>query len=332
MSIDGKILARAKRKLAALKKEREDELARRRDRVYDRVPRVRDIDRELRMLMAEAALNALKKDGGAAIADISGRSLDLQADRAELLVGAGYAIDYLDDKPACGECSDLGFTTDGRMCRCLKVLYDREMAAELSSLLKMGEETFKTFKLGYYEGGRDPDSDESPREHMATILQICEVFANRFGSHQENLFFQGPPGLGKTFLSACIARVVSERGFSVVYDTAVAILETFEMQKFSPRGTEDAEEAGAAVRRFLRADLLILDDLGTEMNSPFYVSALYTLINTRLTSGKQTVISTNLEEKELRQRYTPAIMSRLEGEYEWLTFAGRDIRAIKKEG
>ena len=138
------------------------------------------------------------------------------------------------------------------------------------------------------------------------------------------------PGLGKTFLSACIARVVAERGFSVAYESASAALGAFEAQRFS-RDTAEGESAASRVREYLGCDLMILDDLGTEMVTSFSVSALYQLVNTRLGAGRQTIISTNAGFDELARKYGPQIMSRLEGEYLLLPFSGRDIRLLRKE-
>ena len=140
-----------------------------------------------------------------------------------------------------------------------------------------------------------------------------------------NLFLYGNPGLGKTFLSACIARTVSEQGYSVVYDTAGSIFARFEDQKFA-RDMEARDET----RRYLNCDLLIVDDLGCELTTPFVQSALYTLINTRLSANKHTIISSNLTMDEVARRYSPQIASRLEGEYQALHFFGQDIRLQKR--
>ena len=142
-----------------------------------------------------------------------------------------------------------------------------------------------------------------------------------------NLFLQGGTGLGKTFLSTCIARVVSERGFSVVYDTAAGVFSKYEAEKF---GRGDQEEARGDIRRLENCDLLILDDLGTEFPTAFVTSALYTLLNTRIAGGRKTVISSNLTLDELSERYSAPIMSRLTGEFYVLKFAGSDIRPIKR--
>ena len=154
---------------------------------------------------------------------------------------------------------------------------------------------------------------------------IAKAFAEQFSPASGNLLFQGGTGLGKTFLSACVARAVAARGYSVCYDTAAAVVGSFEAQKFSRD-----EEADARVKRILSCDLMILDDLGTEMPTPMADSALYTLINTRLNEGKNTIISTNLRDGELQKRYGAQICSRLFGAYERVPFVGRDIRMLKR--
>ena len=166
---------------------------------------------------------------------------------------------------------------------------------------------------------------------MEFILSSCRSYAENFDAYpHKNLFFNGPPGLGKTFLSACIARVVSEQGYAVVYDTAANILSRFETRKFARYG-EESRQAEADTRRYLTCDLLILDDLGSEFTSPFVQAALYELINTRLIEGKRTVISSNLNLEGVRQRYSPQVASRLEGEYLLMAVFGQDIRLLKKQ-
>ena len=197
--------------------------------------------------------------------------------------------------------------------------------------MDLWEQSFDTFRLDYYSPLPWPGRDISPRENMEMVYEICLNYAQKFGRfYFNNLFLSGPPGLGKTFLSACIARTVSENGFSVVYDTAVNIFTQFEAQKFS-RDMDDTRQARDETRRYLSCDLLILDDLGSEMTTPFVQSALYTLINSRLTADRRTVISSNLSMEDVRRRYAPQIASRLEGEYRVLPFFGEDIRLLRKQ-
>ena len=331
MSIDGRLLKSAKAKLDKIKLDNTRELKARLHRVYAQLPEIQEIDARLRRLSVDAVSLALRTGGSVsqAIDGISKESLVLQSRRRQLLNTAGYPSSYTDELYSCMLCKDEGYV-DSNMCSCLKALYNKEMSRQLSSLFKLGNETFETFDPDLYSSEKDKSLGVSPREWMETVCETCKSYALRFGSQSVNLLFQGAPGLGKTFLSACIARVVADRGYSVVYETAVGALEGMEQHKFRKSG-EYSEDVAADVRRFFDCDLMILDDLGTEMPSSFNASALYTLINTRLISGKKTVISTNLTVDELKRRYPPQTMSRLEGEYLSLQFAGSDIRKIRKE-
>jgi DNA replication protein DnaC len=165
---------------------------------------------------------------------------------------------------------------------------------------------------------------------MEFLYEWCLNYAQKFGRfYVRNMLMLGDPGLGKTFLSACIARTVAENGFSVVYDTAVNLFSKFEEQKFS-KDVQEGRAAQSETRRYLNCDLLILDDLGSEMTTPFVQSALYTVVNTRLTQEKATVISSNLSMDGIRARYAGQTASRLEGEYRVLRFFGEDIRLQRK--
>ena len=190
----------------------------------------------------------------------------------------------------------------------------------------MGGQSFDTFGLEWYDT-QPGESGRSPRQLMERNLAVCQRFAAEFGKRPANLLLDGAPGLGKTFLSACIARVVSEDGFSVVYDTAVHVFARCEAAKFR---SDEEPDAVADVHRFESCDLLILDDLGTEMATGVVQSALYQLINGRLLAGKSTIVSTNLTPAQIESRYGAAIWSRLQGEYTVLAFAGEDIRKLKR--
>lgn len=330
MALDGKLLGRAMDRLEELNKRDERERTRLQQRVYERLPRVERIDRVIASSFAEAAFAAL--DSGSAnpeeaLRSIALENLKLQAERAELMTEAGFAPDCLDEKPRCEKCSDRGFYGT-KPCSCLMELYREEQRKELSQLLKLGEETFDSFELDYYDDRPDKNG-LVPREVMETVYEICLQYARRFGMEMDNLFMTGGPGLGKTFLSTCIAKVVSESGFSVVYDTAVNVFARFEEERFS-RGYTDMDALRADLDRYMNCDLLILDDLGTEMTTSFTISALYDLVNTRLRTGKKTIINSNLGVEEIRRRYSVQIASRLQGEYTVLSFYGRDIRQLKK--
>ena len=158
---------------------------------------------------------------------------------------------------------------------------------------------------------------------MQLTFNHCRRYAKEFSRKSPSLLFTGGPGLGKTYLSACIARTVADSGFSVVYDTAGKLFADFEAEKFGGRGEEQT-------RKYLACDLLIIDDLGTEMTTQFTQSVLYQVINTRLMEDKPVIISTNLTDESLRQRYAAPIVSRLTGAYQTCQFLGHDIRQLRR--
>lgn len=329
MSLDGKILGRAKQRLEEQKHQHEMRRARRTAEAYRKCPRVSTLDSEIRATVIDAVGLALKhgQNPADALARLREKNQYLQAERVQVLRAAGFSPEELDKQYLCNDCGDTGYVGT-EPCQCLMQLYKEELKASLSSLLKLGNETFDTFELSWYDDTYDPQLGTSPRRHMENILEACYRYANKFGDKSTNLFLSGDPGLGKTFLSACIARVVADKGYSVVYDMACAIFSAFEEEKFSK--SDDLTALRGEIRRYMACDLLIVDDLGTEMTTTFTVSALYELINTRLIAGKKTVISSNLTTEELHRRYSPQIMSRLLGEYQVLKFYGSDIRMLKK--
>jgi len=332
MTIDAKLLAKARSKLDKKCKEREAAIDRRTEEVYAKAPKVREIDMELGETMAELIAVSISPDttekAGKKINDISIKNLKLQEERKKALASGGYSPNYLDEEYNCKDCNDTGYI-DTEMCDCLLELYKEEQRLSLSSLLKLGDETFESFILSYYDDKPTPETAVSSRKSMEIVYETCVEYARKFGPKSMNLFFNGAPGLGKTYLSACIARVVAEKGFSVVYDMAGAIFSMFEDAKFNK--SDNLEETRDEINRYLQCDLLIIDDLGTEMITEFTKSVLYEVINTRLISAKKTIVSSNMTIDEMRQRYTEQIMSRLEGEYHVLTFYGDDIRKKKKE-
>ena len=333
MSYDGRLLALARARFERAKEQHEGEFREKKEALYRKLPRLGEIDRALRGTMTQVIAASLRhgKDPKAAIEALKQQNLALHDERAALLKSAGLPEDALEYRPLCAVCSDSGYRKDGSMCDCLKAFYVLEQNRELSKMLNIGAQSFDTFQMDYYS--QEPWKQYggmSPYENMDLIRETCYRYARNFGPKSGSLFLTGTPGLGKTFLSACIAREVSERGFSVVYDTATHVFSQFETNKFRRGGEEEQEEAAADVKRYLNCDLLIVDDLGTELVTPFVQDVLYQLINSRMVSDKKTIISSNLTEGEIRKRYSPQIASRLSGEYRQLSFFGDDIRKIKQ--
>ncbi|MGE4483859.1 MAG: ATP-binding protein [Oscillospiraceae bacterium] len=331
MSLDGKLLYKAKTALDEMRRENEVQLSRRQAEAYAKNPKIREIDAKLRSSIPNVLAFAFSsgRDAYEAADRVRDENLSLQSELRRELLTAGLPEDYLDERYMCPKCGDTGY--DGTsICSCLMARYKEEQRRSLSALLKLGEETFEAFDLDWYDKDPDPKTGDSPRQIMEFVRDTCYSYAQKFGigKNSHNLFLRGGTGLGKTFLSACIAKVVSERGFSVVYETASGLFTRLEEDKFSK--SDDVEEVKSDVMRYFACDLLIIDDLGTEMTTAFTISALYNLMNNRQVTGKKTIMSSNLSAEELRRRYSQQIVSRLEGEYQVLPFRGRDIRIQKK--
>ena len=236
--------------------------------------------------------------------------------RAGLLISKGYHADYDDVHYDCPICSDTGYTDDGKMCRCMKKAL-AEAGLECSGVKKLVEnQNFDTFDLRYYTG--------SARESMEGVLRICRAYADGFDGKMHNLLFIGKTGLGKTHLSSAIAKEVIEKGYEVVYESAQNIFSDFEKEKFARYDVTPPDTL-----RYYNCDLLIIDDLGTEMQSQFTVACLYNLLNARLVNEKSMIISTNVGKKELLERYSERITSRLLGEFGICVFEGSDVRSQK---
>ncbi len=326
MPYSKEIVKKARERLAAAKADRESENNQHLAEAYAQVPRLRQIDMQLRQTMALAAQAVFLKGGDApaAMEEARQKNLALQQERAAL-VALHFEEGYLDDSPICDRCGGSGYIGP-QMCECLQELCRQEQKRELS-LLTGGKENFSQFRLDYYSDQYDPKFGASARTIMERTLSVCRNYAATFSLRSENLLFSGDTGLGKTFLSACISRVVADRGYSVAYESASHLFSTLERARF--QGDEEARRESA---KYTACDLLILDDLGTEMPGQFVTASLYSLINDRLLATKPTIISTNLNTEEFARRYSSQIASRLKGSYRRLAFVGEDIRILKNKG
>ena len=325
MAYSTEVVKRARERLAQAREDRESENRQHLAEAYSRVPRIREIDIQLRRTMAQAAQAAFLQgsDGRELLEQARQENLSLQQEREEL-VRQYFEEGYLDDSPICRLCGGTGYV-GSTMCECLTELCRQEQKKEISILA--GKESFSQFRLDYYSDRIDPMYGASPRTIMERNFQTCRKYAMYFGQNAGNLLFVGGTGLGKTFLSACIARTVADRGFSVAYETAAHLFGNLEKARFNP--TEDSRREA---EKYTACDLLILDDLGTEMPGQFVTAALYSLLNDRILAGKPMVISTNLNVEEMSRRYSPQIASRLHGGFTRLTFVGEDIRVLKNRG
>ncbi len=325
MGYSKEVVQRARTRLAQAKADRESENQRHLAQAYAKVPRLKEIDLELRRTMIMAAQAVFTKGGDiqAAMEKVKEENLSLQRER-EQLISSCFEEGYLDDSPLCPHCGGSGYIGSA-MCECLLELCRQEQKKELT-ILSGGKESFSRFRLDYYSNTYDPKYGASPRTIMEKNLKNCRSYAATFAPSSGNLLFVGGTGLGKTFLAASIARDVADRGCSVCYETAAQLFAKLERAKFSAD-----EEARRESEKFSASDLLIIDDLGTEMPGQFVTAALYSLLNDRLIGNKPMVITTNLNVEEVGRRYSPQVASRLYGSFIRLTFVGEDIRVLRNK-
>lgn len=297
--------------------------------LYAREPRLRELDGALAGTAMDLAALAFGERPVAAdgpeIAAVKAKNQALQAERTRLMAELGYGPDALDGAPACPRCGDTGWA-EGKMCACLKELCAQEQLKDLTAAMHLTEEQdFDRLRLDVYSD-RPWNGRRSPRETMRRVVGACESYARQFPNFEsKNLLLSGSTGLGKTYLSGCIAREVTRRGCSVVYDAAGSIFDALAARRFAREAAEERQGRDAA-RRYLGCDLLIMDDLGSEQDLPSARSSLYELVNSRLQAGRHTVISSNLSTQDIGLRYGAQIGSRVAGLYWELTFYGEDLR------
>ncbi len=326
MPYSAEVVRRARAQLAQRKADHESKYNHNLYTAYEKLPRLKEIDLQLRQSMTLAAQSAFVKgeDGRTAMEQVKQANLSLQAER-QALIAENFAPDFLVEGSVCDNCGGSGYV-GSTMCQCLKQLCRQEQMKELGTLT-CGQGRFEDFRLDYYPTEVNNAIGVSPRKLMELNLKNTWQYAENFDNSGKNLLFVGGTGLGKTFLSACIATRVAEKGYSVAYESAHQLFEKLNKNQFNPD-----EQSRQAVARIHDCDLLIVDDLGTELPGNFVTAALYGLLNNRLLSGRSMIVSTNLNADEIARRYSPQIASRLQGNFKNLVFVGNDIRVIKNRG
>lgn len=325
MAYDKSIAAAVAAEFKAKKAEREQLINNRRSLLYSEIPELHELDKEI----AAVSFSVFRKvtegyDPAAAAKEIHEKSVSLTEKRDGLIKKAGYSKDFLNPPYDCVLCRDEGFVDSG-YCECFKKKLIAAVFSE-SNLASLSDNTFDRFDLSWYpEEGENGEA--SPRKTMERVYATCKSFAESFNETDDNLFLTGPSGLGKTFLSSCIANHLIKEGVSVIYQSAGVVFSLLDRVKFS----KNAEEADLyTAKRLTDCELLILDDLGTEFVTEFSVSELFRILNTRLLTGKKTVISTNLSLSDVKKVYSERTFSRIMGSFVLLKFAGKDIRFMKK--
>lgn len=287
--------------------------------IHKEIPEIKEIDAILSSTGAKI-LSAMLERGGVEekVAAIREENRALQEKRRELLEKNGYPADYTAVKYDCQMCGDSGYVGID-MCVCMKTCIS-QMRLKDSELGRLCDtQSFETFDLSYYAPGEE-------RALMEKTLNAMKKFSEGFSSDTtDSLLFVGDTGLGKTHLSTAVGITVIGRGYDVEYKTIQALIDDFEEVQFKG-------EKSDRIRNYYDCDLLIIDDLGCELSTQFTVSCIYNIINARMNKRKPTLISTNLTQKELRDRYGDRITSRLFGEYIPIVFKGTDVRRQKLKG
>ncbi len=292
-------------------------LQKRREEVFSAIPSYKELSDSIAALSVKHARMLL--DGNEdALFTLKSEIATLSAKKAEILVRAGFPSDYLMPIYTCNECQDSGYIS-GKKCRCLRqkeiaLLYEQSNIQEL-----IERENFETLSYSYYQG--------EDLKRFESAVGVSKNFVAGFSKHYQNLFFYGTVGTGKSFLSGCIARELLAQGFSVIYFSANGLFEHLANYSFN---TKLKESLYNFYKDLYNCDLVIIDDLGTEVTNAFVTSQLFSLLNERHLRQKATIISTNLGLEELRDRYSDRVFSRITSNYSLCKLSGPDIRISKK--
>lgn len=294
--------------------------------VYRKVPSIRKLDEDIFKLGLEMSKYIIGNPDNYQenIEKAKEKIEKLKMRKAVMLTESNIDLDYMDLKYECKICKDEGFLENGQKCTCLKQrLVSRAYSmSNLEHVLK--DENFKNFDIEVFKDEPFEGEKMTPRENMMDILSIAEGFILNFDEKNgENLLFYGNTGLGKTFLSNCIAKSLLDKNKIVIYQTAFTILEILENRRFNKT---DRAMSDYQYKLLLDCDLLIIDDLGTEVANTFTNSEIFNIVNTRILRGKKTIISTNLNPQEIFATYTERIFSRILDKFLPLKFYGKDLR------
>lgn len=315
------------KKAKAVLEERRNEAQRQRDARHSaavlKCPEILKTEEEMAMCgTGVIKAVALGESGTDYIDKLSKKSREVQAKRKMLLKEAGFPEDYLDVKYTCSVCNDTGFN-GAYYCECYKKLIKETAKEELAVSAQLKKCTFDSFKTKVYPDITDEVLGISQKEHMENVLEYCQDWARYFTRKSQGLIMLGKTGLGKTHLSLAIAGTVIDRGYNVYYGSVPNIMNKLEKEHF---GRNPSDEN--LLDELCECDLLILDDLGAEFSTQFTVAQLYNILNTRMINSLPTIISTNLSMREIEEKYTQRVASRIVGSFVPVSFCGRDVRQI----
>ncbi|MEF9945209.1 MAG: ATP-binding protein [Lachnospiraceae bacterium] len=291
---------------------------------YTTLPRLLEIDRSISRLSVEQGRKLLDGDK-LALVSLKKDLLTLSEERTALLLSAGYPKDFLEPHFDCAHCQDTGYV-NGEKCPCFKRAVIDLLYAQSNLKNILERENFDTFSLDYYSKNYiDKKTGRSSYDAAQAALLICHDFVDQFAQGSSNLFLYGDTGVGKTFLANSIAKSLMDASYSVIYFTAFELFDVFAKSKF------EKDQAAAAMDSYIfDCDLLIIDDLGTELSNSFTTSQLFLCLNERLLREKATLISTNLALDALVDIYSERTFSRITSNYTMVKLTGDDIRIKKK--
>ena len=308
----------------ALRRENERILYERRQEAYAMAPGLEEVEDNIRNLGFEAAKATLLSGDGAVKNAAVEELKTYEAMARAMLAEAGLPVDYLNPIYTCEKCKDKGYLEDGSRCSCMKQRITAYLHRSSHIERQIEKNNFGNFRLDIYSDMPFADEGISPRQNMEEILTVAENFVATFDEANDmNLLLYGPTGLGKTFLSHAVAAELMAAGKSVVYETAFGMVRIFEEKTFN-RDADD--EIKMAYDSLFTADLLIIDDLGAELNNSFTNSQLFNIVNSRMIDGKKMIINTNLTPNELSAVYGDRIFSRIFHKFVPMAFFGKDLR------
>jgi len=327
MAFDPELIAEIETEYEELRQNNAIDLQRRKTAVFAKVPRLEEIDAEIKSLGLKLYKIAISGgDVKSQIDELRQKQKKLLISKKALLIENDFSPDELSERYHCKLCKDTG-SVDAKPCTCYKKRLI-EKAYEQSNLsAQLTHQSFDTFDMSLYSDETDERYGVSPKEHIKRIVNICKEFVHDFEKTDTNLLFWGEPGLGKTFLSTCIAKELIAKNHSVIYETAYKTFSMLEDLKFKRNDVND--KLKFKVDKLYSCDLLILDDLGSEFSTQYTTAAFFDIINSRLIAGKKTVINTNLSIEELKKKYGERVISRLYGCFLVIQFIGSDIRIDK---
>ena len=324
MNFSPQVVAMACSELKMLKNAAEEAQKARLEQVYVKIPRIAQIDQELSLTALKIIKTLGMKNEDEAVDKIRTGNLELQKERREVLVQNGYSPEYLELQYNCPVCEDNGYINQ-TMCKCMEKLCGNHQKKLLQGSADMKGCGFDKVRIDYYSKEVMPEYGVSARDYMDGKIKLLERYANEFGAGSKSLFFGGSTGLGKSFMATSIAKEVCGKGFYVIYESAFGLFSNLEAEHFNRDSERQIKN-----RCYFDCDLLVIDDLGTEMTTAFTVAALYNLINMRLVNKKSTIITSNLTSESISSRYSMQIASRLDGDYVKVEFIGKDIRKVKQ--